>query len=153
MQKRDYKPSRKSTHAQSQWAAALINKEATHFQPGSGTYPQFKGWLHHLCSSPFTPSSFQRRRLPCIGNSLWGDLHAMVQINDNSANFLSLLSLSAHTWYVGFLLPLACQGLLQEILSDVLHQGEYNRGGLYQPCLFALTAWLCLSSLPSPRVP
>lgn len=63
-----------------------------------------------------------------------------------------IFSLSAHTWYVGFLLSLACQGLLQEILYDVLHQHEYNRRGFYQPCLFGLTAWLCPSPLTIPRV-
>lgn len=110
------------------WQLPCLIKRQHRLSHTQGTFPQFKGWLHHLCSSAFTPPTFRRRRSPWTGNALRGDLHAVVQIHNNSANFLSLPRLSQHTHgIVGFLLPLACWGHLQATLNDVLHQSEYDR--------------------------
>ena len=118
-------------HSPSGQMPCLMKRQHS-FSQVQGTFPQFKGWLHHLCSSPSTPATFQRRRLPCIGNLLWGDLHAMVQVHINSVIFLSVSSLSTHM--VCGLSPATCRSgghckQCSMILNDAWHQGKYNRVG------------------------
>lgn len=154
MQKRDYKPSRNSTHAQSQWAAHSLNKEATQFQPGSRYFSLVQGMapspLQLSLYTTHLPEEKVTMHRKCFVR--WPSCHG--QINDNSVNFLSLSSLSQHThgmWVFSCHLHAASTCKQYSMMSCI--KVSTTERFLYQPCLFYLSSVPdCPSPLPSPRI-